>query len=86
MHNKGYKFLLKRVCIHEFTYLCNNLLLQDRPERKLRLSGYGVELQMKSTEYKATDDSDIKENQEKTDDGEDEDNNEVEGINFATLK
>lgn len=54
-------------------------------DKKLRLSGYGVELQMKSTEYKATDDSDIKDTEkssEVTSDGMEE----IEGINFMTLK
>ncbi|XP_058805620.1 UDP-glucose:glycoprotein glucosyltransferase [Phymastichus coffea] len=60
--------------------------VKERPDRKLRLSGYGVELQMKSTEYKATDDSDIKDNQEKTEEDEDDESNEIEGINFANLK
>lgn len=40
--------------------------MQDRIDKNVRLSGYGVELQMKSTEYKATDDSDIKDNAGKT--------------------
>ena len=31
--------------------------LQDEGDRKVRLSGYGVELAIKSTEYKAQDDS-----------------------------
>ena len=31
--------------------------LVDRPEEKTRMSGYGVELQIKKTEYKAQDDA-----------------------------
>ncbi|XP_011503813.1 PREDICTED: UDP-glucose:glycoprotein glucosyltransferase [Ceratosolen solmsi marchali] len=58
---------------------------KNRLNKNLRLSGYGVELQMKSTEYKATDDSDIKHNQEKNEDlGEGVD--EIDGINFSLLK
>ena len=34
--------------------------ISDRPEEKVRLSGYGVELQIKSTEYKAQDDTKLK--------------------------
>lgn len=30
---------------------------QDLPKKKVRLSGYGVELYLKSTEYKSQDDS-----------------------------
>ncbi|KAK0098278.1 hypothetical protein PV326_009913 [Microctonus aethiopoides] len=59
--------------------------VKERPENKLRLSGYGVELQMKSTEYKATDDSDIKENSDK--EADDHDGvEEIDGINFKVLK
>lgn len=63
-----------------------HLILQERVDKKLRLSGYGVELQMKSTEYKATDDSDIKEKTPGSNEGDDDENmNEIEGINFAVL-
>ncbi|KAL7645301.1 UNVERIFIED_CONTAM: hypothetical protein RMT77_003687 [Armadillidium vulgare] len=53
--------------------------------RKLRLSGYGVELQIKSTEYKAQDDTKLQEelNQEKDDEESDQ---EVEGFMFKKLK
>lgn len=40
---------------------------------------------MKSTEYKATDDSDIKDNEEREEEDADE-SDEIDGINFATLK
>lgn len=60
--------------------------LQDRTNKKLRLSGYGVELQMKSTEYKATDDSDIKDNTGKSSEEENDGMEETEGINFMILK
>lgn len=40
---------------------------------------------MKSTEYKATDDSDIKDNEERAEEDADE-SDEIDGINFATLK
>lgn len=59
---------------------------QDRVDKKLRLSGYGVELQMKSTEYKATDDSDIKDNTGKSSEVTNDGVEEIEGINFMTLK
>lgn len=70
---KGYNYILRHY-------------VKDRMDKKLRLSGYGVELQMKSTEYKATDDSDIKDNSgngsETCNDGVEE----IDGINFNTLK
>lgn len=60
--------------------------LQDRTDKKLHLSGYGVELQMKSTEYKATDDSDIKDNTGKNSEEANDGMEEIEGINFMILK
>uniref|UniRef100_A0A1B6BXN7 UDP-glucose:glycoprotein glucosyltransferase n=1 Tax=Clastoptera arizonana TaxID=38151 RepID=A0A1B6BXN7_9HEMI len=58
--------------------------IKDRPNRKVRLSGYGVELQMKSTEYKVQDDTKV---ESKTGDGvEEDDDEEVEGFNFKKLK
>lgn len=35
----------------------HNICLKDLPNKKVRLSGYGVELYLKSTEYKSQDDS-----------------------------
>ncbi|CAL7942835.1 unnamed protein product [Xylocopa violacea] len=60
--------------------------LKDRVDRNVRLSGYGVELQMKSTEYKATDDSDIKDNSGKDSEFTNDTMEEIDGINFVTLK
>ncbi|XP_012274348.1 UDP-glucose:glycoprotein glucosyltransferase isoform X2 [Orussus abietinus] len=60
--------------------------VKDRLDRKLRLSGYGVELQMKSTEYKATDDTDIKDNSGKDAESVNDGVDELDGINFAILK
>lgn len=65
-------------------HIKNNL--QNRADTKLRLSGYGVELQMKSTEYKATDDSDIKDNTGKSSEVTNDGMEEIEGINFMILK
>lgn len=58
--------------------------VSDRSTSKVRLSGYGVELHLKSTEYKAQDDSPRKDKDEMvfTDSVE----SEVEGFNFAVLK
>ncbi|XP_043524018.1 UDP-glucose:glycoprotein glucosyltransferase isoform X3 [Frieseomelitta varia] len=60
--------------------------LKDRSDKNVRLSGYGVELQMKSTEYKATDDSDIKDNAGKDSETTNDSMEEIDGINFVTLK
>ena len=51
----------------------------------MRLSGYGVELQIKSTEYKAQDDTKLKSGEDGEDSGEEGDE-EVEGFMFGTLK
>ena len=42
-------------------YRMNNAfsIVQERPTEKTRLSGYGVELAIKSTEYKAKDDTKV---------------------------
>uniref|UniRef100_A0A0C9QWY6 UGGT1_0 protein n=2 Tax=Fopius arisanus TaxID=64838 RepID=A0A0C9QWY6_9HYME len=65
----------------EISYILRHYV-KDRPKHHLRLAGYGVELQMKSTEYKATDDSDIKDNSGK-EEYENEGVEEINGINFG---
>lgn len=67
-------------------YLFYFFLISKVPsDRKLRLSGYGVELQIKSTEYKAQDDTKLQE--EAGGEGVDEDSDqEVEGFIFSKLK
>ncbi|CAL4079899.1 unnamed protein product, partial [Meganyctiphanes norvegica] len=52
--------------------------------RNVRLSGYGVELQIKSSEYKAQDDTKIEEDGNKEDDEEQE--AEIEGFLFSKLE
>lgn len=59
--------------------------MQNRLNQKVRLSGYGVELQMKSTEYKAQDDSMVNNKQLQNISTEEEDV-EIEGFNFKILK
>lgn len=51
----------------------------------MRLSGYGVELAIKSTEYKAVDDSEVKDKKSEEEE-EDSGPDEVEGFVFTTLK
>lgn len=62
-------------------------MTQSPLERKIRLSGYGVELAVKKTEYKAVDDSKVKDDAEgkvqKTDEA---DEDEVEGFLFGKLR
>ncbi|XP_052863855.1 UDP-glucose:glycoprotein glucosyltransferase [Anopheles cruzii] len=55
--------------------------------RKVRLSGYGVELHLKSTEYKSQDDAQhVHEPANVESDGDEQAEAEVEGFDFATLK
>ncbi|XP_063978446.1 UDP-glucose:glycoprotein glucosyltransferase isoform X2 [Diachasmimorpha longicaudata] len=68
----------------KITYVLRHYV-KDRAEHRLRLAGYGVELHMKSTEYKATDDSDINDNSGK-EEYENEGVEEINGINFGVLK
>ena len=62
-------------------------LIQSPSGRKVRLSGYGVELAVKKTEYKAVDDSKVQDDTEgkvqKTDEADDD---EVEGFLFGKLR
>ena len=61
--------------------------LSSRPAQKTRLSGYGVELQIKSSEYKAGDDREIKANEGENEElGESEAaEKDVKGFVFSTL-
>ena len=62
-------------------------LLQEPSEGSVRLSGYGVELAVKSTEYKAMDDSKVKdESGENVQKVEEETDDEVEGFLFGKLR
>lgn len=66
--------------------------MQPRGKPKVRLSGYGVELQLKSTEYKSQDDSTPKESEGgetptvSEEEDENDPQNQIEGFNFGKLK
>ncbi|KAF7287176.1 hypothetical protein GWI33_002543 [Rhynchophorus ferrugineus] len=60
--------------------------IKSKSDKRLRLSGYGVELQMKSTEYKSQDDSEVKDNQASEETSQEEEDIEIEGFDFAKLK
>ncbi|XP_065164353.1 UDP-glucose:glycoprotein glucosyltransferase isoform X2 [Atheta coriaria] len=66
-------------------YIVRHFIKSER-DHKLRLSGYGVELQMKSTEYKVQDDSEIKDDRSSEDASQEDDDIELEGFDFAKLK
>lgn len=59
--------------------------VQEHSKKKVRLSGYGVELAIKSTEYKAQDDTKVQE-EGRTQDQEEEKEEEVEGFLFSKLE
>lgn len=59
--------------------------VKKRSPKKVRLSGYGVELAIKSTEYKAQDDTKVQEDGERQEE-EDEQEMEVEGFLFTKLQ
>ncbi|XP_045529662.1 UDP-glucose:glycoprotein glucosyltransferase [Pieris brassicae] len=65
--------------------------VKPRGNPKLRLSGYGVELQLKSTEYKSQDDATPKESDTDTpvpseEEDENDPQNQIDGFNFGRLK
>ncbi|XP_026726157.1 UDP-glucose:glycoprotein glucosyltransferase [Trichoplusia ni] len=67
--------------------------VKPRGKAKLRLSGYGVELQLKSTEYKSQDDSTPKESEDgesssapSEEEDENDPQNQIDGFNFGRLK
>lgn len=66
------------------TYVLRHFVANPKPQTML-LSGYGVELAIKSTEYKAVDDTKVKDSKSATH-AEDDDNDEVQGFFFGTLK
>ena len=59
--------------------------MQDPSKDRVTLSGYGVELAIKSQEYKAKDDTKIEGDAASSDD-DDFDDSDVSGFMFATLK
>lgn len=66
--------------------LINRHFVRNQINQKVRLSGYGVELQMKSTEYKSQDDSPKQADDEAEVAAADSGELEVNGFDFAVLK
>ncbi|CAG9575933.1 unnamed protein product [Danaus chrysippus] len=65
--------------------------VKSRGKPKLRLSGYGIELQLKSTEYKSQDDTTPKESVDDSgvpseEEDENDPQNQIDGFNFGRLK
>ncbi|XP_052105584.1 UDP-glucose:glycoprotein glucosyltransferase 1-like [Mytilus californianus] len=70
---------------HEVTYLLRHFV-KNPSEQKTRLSGYGVELAIKSQEYKAKDDTKIEGDGTKEEDEVIEGEDEIQGFIFSKLK
>ncbi|XP_056004849.1 UDP-glucose:glycoprotein glucosyltransferase 1-like isoform X3 [Ostrea edulis] len=68
----------------EVTYLLRHFV-KNPSDKKTRLSGYGVELAIKSTEYKAKDDTKIEGDGASTEE-DDKLDDEIQGFDFAKLK
>ncbi|CAH1398887.1 unnamed protein product [Nezara viridula] len=80
--SRFHKILKEEAEKGHITYIIRHWI-QKSSNKKLRLSGYGVELQMKSTEYKVQDDTKVEGNAAEESEEEEE---EVEGLNFHRLK
>ncbi|XP_023271609.1 UDP-glucose:glycoprotein glucosyltransferase 2-like isoform X6 [Seriola lalandi dorsalis] len=79
-----HKVLSEKAQEGTLVYVLRHFIADPKP-RKMLLSGYGVELAIKSTEYKAVDDTKVKDSKTVIN-TEDEDNDEVQGFFFGTLK
>uniref|UniRef100_A0A8C8SUR8 UDP-glucose ceramide glucosyltransferase-like 1 n=1 Tax=Pelusios castaneus TaxID=367368 RepID=A0A8C8SUR8_9SAUR len=81
---KFHKVLSEKAQKEEIVYVLRHYVQKPSP-RKMYLSGYGVELAIKSTEYKAVDDIQVKATNDTTEEGDDE-TEEVQGFLFGKLK
>nr|XP_022912908.1 UDP-glucose:glycoprotein glucosyltransferase [Onthophagus taurus] len=82
---KFHNLLKNEAQLGKIDYIIRHFV-KERPERRLRLSGYGVELQMKSTEYKAQDDTQLHDDSSSEESSQEEEDFEIEGFNFSKLK
>ncbi|XP_074994430.1 UDP-glucose:glycoprotein glucosyltransferase 2 isoform X3 [Calonectris borealis] len=84
---KFHKILSEKAQKEEIVYVLRHYV-QKPSSRRMYLSGYGVELAIKSTEYKAVDDTQVKganETKEEEDDDEEEESD-IQGFLFGKLK
>uniref|UniRef100_G3UPU7 Uncharacterized protein n=1 Tax=Meleagris gallopavo TaxID=9103 RepID=G3UPU7_MELGA len=83
---KFHKILSEKAQKEEIVYVLRHYVQKPR-SRKMYLSGYGVELAIKSTEYKAVDDTQVKVTNETTkEEDEEEEETDVQGFLFGKLK
>ncbi|XP_056352423.1 UDP-glucose:glycoprotein glucosyltransferase 2 isoform X3 [Oenanthe melanoleuca] len=85
---KFHKILSEKARKEEIVYVLRHYVQQKPNSRKMYLSGYGVELAIKSTEYKAVDDMEAKGANEtkEEEDEEEEEESDVQGFLFSKLK
>ncbi|GAB0089717.1 UDP-glucose:glycoprotein glucosyltransferase [Sergentomyia squamirostris] len=81
---KFHDLLKERAASGDIKYVLRHYI-RDRSKKKVRLSGYGVELHLKSTEYKSQDDSPRAPGEGATDQV-DTGETEVDGFDFKVLK
>ncbi|KAM4731815.1 UDP-glucose:glycoprotein glucosyltransferase 2 [Anableps anableps] len=82
--NSFHKVLSEKAEEGTLVYVLRHFVAKPKPQKVL-LSGYGVELAIKSTEYKAVDDTKVKDSKTVIN-AEGDENDEVEGFLFGTLK
>ncbi|XP_041921556.1 UDP-glucose:glycoprotein glucosyltransferase 2 isoform X3 [Alosa sapidissima] len=82
--NIFHKLLAERASEGKLIYVLRHFIAEPKP-RKMLLSGYGVELAIKSTEYKAVDDTQVEDTKSAAN-IEDDDNDDLQGFLFGTLK
>ncbi|XP_033104033.1 UDP-glucose:glycoprotein glucosyltransferase 1-like isoform X2 [Anneissia japonica] len=83
--NKFHKKLADMAKNHQINYLFRHYV-KNISKRKERLSGYGVELAIKSTEYKAYDDSTVKDGSKQGNQDSEHIPDEVNGFIFSKLR
>ncbi|XP_076603616.1 UDP-glucose:glycoprotein glucosyltransferase 2 [Chaetodon auriga] len=79
-----HKVLSEKADEGKLIYVLRHFVADPKP-RKMLLSGYGVELAIKSTEYKAVDDTKVTDSKAVMN-SEDDNNDDVQGFLFGTLK
>ncbi|XP_030641719.1 UDP-glucose:glycoprotein glucosyltransferase 2-like [Chanos chanos] len=79
-----HKVLSERAAEGKLVYVLRHYVAEPK-RRRMLLSGYGVELAIKSTEYTAVDDTEVKDSNS-TVAGEDDEDEDVQGFFFGTLK
>lgn len=81
-----HKDMLKNIGSKDIRYVYRHFMQHNSNTTKVMLSGYGVELAVKSTEYKAVDDQKVEDKKKKTSTDKEDGEDEVEGFLFKRLR